>query len=227
MSDETEAVAVGADSVLRQPDPAARAASIDTVMSFLIVARHSLPERRRFSKPNNEEGKTRSSAESDFNLDSADPPLFHPAVSGKGLFLKYWLPVVLWMGLIFGGSTDVLSSQRTSRIIGPLLRWFNPNVSDETIRAVQAVARKGGHLAEYSVLAALLWRARRKPFKNDPRPWSWRGAARAVYYSGLYAATGEAHYGFIPSRGAWVSDALLDGVGASARLLFLWPFGRR
>src|SRR5207247_4950006 len=143
--------------------PVARAARTATVMSFRIVARHSLPERRRFSKPNNDEGKTGPSARSDFDLDSADPPLFHPAVSGKGLFFKYWLPVVLWLGLIFGGSTYVLSLQRTSRIIGPLLRWLNPNISDETIRAVQTVTRKGGHVAEDSVLAVLLWRGRRKP----------------------------------------------------------------
>src|SRR5216117_3059911 len=135
----------------------------------------------------------RPCVESEFDLDSTDAPLFHPAVSGKGLFFKYWLPVVLWMGLIFGGSTDLLSSHRTSRILVPLLRWLNPNISDETIRAVQTIVRKGGHVAEYSVLAVLLWRARRKPFKNDPRPWSWREAARAVLYSGLYAATDEFH----------------------------------
>src|SRR5207247_10845462 len=146
--------------------PVARAARTATVMSFRIVARHSLPERRRFSKPNNDEGKTGPSARSDFDLDSADPPLFHPAVSGKGLLFKYWLPVVLWMGLSFGGSTDLLSSQRSSRIIGPLLRWLNPNVSDETIRHVQAVVRKGGHVAEDSMLDAVLWRARRQPLRT-------------------------------------------------------------
>src|SRR5438034_8090869 len=59
MSDETAAVAVGADSFLWQPEPAARAASTDRVMSFLIAARHSLPESRRFSKPNHDEAKTR------------------------------------------------------------------------------------------------------------------------------------------------------------------------
>ena len=127
----------------------------------------------------------RSSAESDFSLDSAGPPLFHPAVSGKGLFFKYWLPVILWMGLIFCGSTDVLSSQRTSRFIGPFLRWLNPNISEETISAVQTVVRKGGHVTEYSVLAALIWRARRKPFKHDPRPWSWNEAARVVFIPGF------------------------------------------
>ena len=166
------------------------------------------------------------SAESEFNLDSANQPLFHRAVSGKGLFFKYWLPVVLWMGLIFGGSTSLLSSQRTSRIIGPLLRWLNPNVSEETIRRVQAVVRKGGHVAEYSMLAALLWRARRKPFRNDPRPWSWREATLVVFYSGLYAATDEFHQWFVPSRGASVWDALLDTLAAAAGLVLLWRLGR-
>jgi VanZ family protein len=162
----------------------------------------------------------------DFALDSTGTPLFHPAVSGKGLFFKYWLPVVLWMGLIFGGSTDLLSSQKTSRIIAPLMRWLNPNVSEETIRAVQTVVRKGGHVAEYSVLAVLLWRARRKPFRNDPRPWSWPEATRVVFYSGLYAATDEFHQWFIPSRGASVWDALLDMLGAATGLLALWRLGR-
>jgi VanZ family protein len=209
-------------------------------MSFLIVARHSLPEGRRISKPNHDEANSRgaphfeklraqatsSKFQPDFDLDSADTPRFHRAVCGKDTFFKYWLPVVLWMGLIFGASTDVFSSQRTSRILGPLLRWLKPNVSDETIRAVQTVVRKGCHVAEYSILAVLLWRARRKPFQNDPRPWSWREATRVVFYSGLYAATDELHQGFIPSRDASVWDALLDMLGAAAGLLLLWRLGR-
>ncbi len=193
------------------------------------MARHSLPESCRFSKPNHDGANKPGGAFAKwvFDLDSADPPLFHPVVSQKGLFFKYWLPVVFWMGLIFGGSTDVMSSQRTSRIIGPLLRWFNPNVSEATIRAVQVVLRKGGHVTEYSVLAVLLWRARRKPFKNDPRQWSWNEAARVVFYSGLYAASDEFHQSFVPSRDASAWDALLDVVGATAGMLVLWRLGRR
>ena len=119
-----------------------------------------------------------------------------------------------------------MSSQHTSRIIGPLLRWFNPNVSDETIRAVQAVVRKGSHITEYSVLALLLWRARRKPVKNDPRPWSWREAAWAIFLAGVYAATDEFHQLFVPSRGASVWDVFLDTFGAAVGILGLWKFGR-
>ena len=131
------------------------------------------------------------------------------------------------MGLIFAGSTDLLSSQRTSRIIGPLLRWFNPNVSDETVRAVQAAIRKGGHVAEYSVLALLIWRARRQPIKRDAQPWSWRDAVWAVGLAAAYAVTDELHQWFVPSRGASVWDVLLDTLGATAGVIALWIFGRR
>src|SRR5437667_10111228 len=76
------------------------------------------------------------------------------------------------------------------------------------------------------MLAVLLWRARRKPFKNDPRPWSWREATLVVFYSGLYAATDEFHQWFIPSRGASVWDTFLDMLAAAAGLLLLWRLGR-
>ena len=148
-------------------------------------------------------------------------------MSGKGSFFKYWLPVVLWMGLIFGGSTDLLSSQSTSRIIRPLLRWLNPDVSDETIRVVETVVRKGGHVAEYSMLAVLLWRARRKPLKNDPRPWSWREAALVIFYSGLYATTDEFHQSFVPSRTTSPWDVMIDCFGAAIGLGLCLTFRRK
>jgi len=153
--------------------------------------------------------------------------LFHPAVSAQGSFFKYGLPVLLWMAVIFVGSTGVLSSQRTSRFIGPFLRWLIPDISDDTVRAVQTVVRKGSHVAEYSVLGVLLWRARRRPTRNDPRPWSWREAAFALFLAGGYAVTDEFHQWFVPSRGASGWDVLLDTLGAAAGILLLWRLGRR
>src|SRR6516225_8921231 len=73
-------------------------------------------------------------------------------------FLKYWLPVLLWLGLIFIGSTDLLSAEHTSRVIGPILRWFNPDIPAETIARVQFFVRKTAHLSEYAILGMLLWR---------------------------------------------------------------------
>jgi len=107
------------------------------------------------------------------------------------------------------------------------LRWLVPDISEETIRRAETIARKGWHATEYAVLALLVWHALRKPLKNDPRPWSGRLAARAVFLTGLYASTDEFHQAFIPSRGASVEDVLLDTLGASAGVLLLWWFWGR
>ena len=85
-------------------------------------------------------------------------------------FLKYWLPVLLWMGLIFTASSDTHSFARSSRILAPLLHWLFPHLPEDTVNFIVLLARKGAHLTEYAILALLLWRALRKPVKNDARP---------------------------------------------------------
>ena len=152
---------------------------------------------------------------------------FDPLVFAKGVFVRYWLPVLIWMGIIFGGSSDLMSSQRTSRFIGPILRWIVPGISDESVRKVQLIVRKGAHFTEYAVLSALFWRALRKPVPDDPRPWSWRQAFVAAGLTCLYAVTDEFHQSFVASRMAAVGDVLLDTCGAVAGLVGLWWIGRR
>src|SRR5205809_5531741 len=76
-------------------------------------------------------------------------------------FLKYWLPIVIWLGVIFVGSTDVLSAEHTSRFLVPFLRWLDPHISLAAINSIQSAIPKLGHLIEYAILAALFWRALR------------------------------------------------------------------
>jgi VanZ family protein len=142
-------------------------------------------------------------------------------------FLKYWLPVLLWMSLIFGFSTDVGSSSHTSRIIGPILRWLIPDISDAAIERVQLVVRKGAHLTEYAILGALAWRAVRQPRREDQRPWQMRYALAAVAIATLFAASDEWHQSTVPSRQGQVSDVFIDGLGASAGLVAVWWIGRQ
>jgi VanZ family protein len=118
-------------------------------------------------------------------------------------FLKYWLPVLVWMIFIFVGSTDLLSAEHTSRYIGPFLRWFSPDVSDATIDSVQLVVRKLAHLTEYAILAALLFRALRM-----------FGVAFLV--AAIYAALDEFHQSFVATRTASPWDVAIDCVGAIA-----------
>lgn len=130
------------------------------------------------------------------------------------------------MSLMFGMSTEAGSTRHTSRFIRPLLRWFNPNVSDETIRSIQLGIRKTAHIAEYAVLSFLLWRARRKPVRGDRRPWSRSDALFAFAIAVLFAASDEWHQSFVPSREAHFRDILFDSSGAALGLLAVWGVGR-
>ena len=130
------------------------------------------------------------------------------------------------MALIFCASGDVLSHQRTSRFLGPLLYWLLPFLSQASLDVIEFCVRKTGHLTEYGVLALLLWRAMRKPVQRDLRPWSWHIARLAWLGTILYAATDELHQLFVPTRQSMVEDVGIDALGAGLALLLLWTIGR-
>jgi VanZ family protein len=130
------------------------------------------------------------------------------------------------MLLIFGFSTNAGAPRNTSRIIGPIVRWLVPGISDEALGRVVLAVRKSAHVSEYAVLALLCWRARRRPVRGDARPWRWTDAAFAFLVAAAFAASDEWHQSFVPSRqGSWW-DVLLDSGGAALGLLGLWAQGR-
>ena len=123
-------------------------------------------------------------------------------------FLRYWLPVLIWLIVIFVGSSDLLSAEHTSRFIGPFLRWFVPDINAATIASVQFLVRKCAHLTEYAILAALLWRAlRRHPASFSPAP------ALAFVIAAAYASLDEFHQSYIASRTGSSWDVLIDCAG--------------
>jgi VanZ family protein len=141
-------------------------------------------------------------------------------------FIKFWLPVLIWMALIFSASSDSHSYDHSSRLIAPLLHWLFPQMPATRVDAIVYFVRKCAHLTEYAVLALLLWRAVRRPVKNDPRPWIWPEAGLALAIVFLYAASDEFHQIFVPTRTAQVSDVFIDTAGGAASLLALWMIGR-
>jgi VanZ family protein len=142
------------------------------------------------------------------------------------IILTYWLPVLVWMAVIFTASSDAHSYEHSSRIIAPLLYWLFPHISANTVDWVVFIARKCAHVAEYSILALLLWRAIRRPQKNDPRPWNRREAGIALLVVACYAATDEFHQVFVATRTPRVHDVVIDTLGGAAGLLLLWLIGR-
>ena len=128
------------------------------------------------------------------------------------------------MALIFMASTDLGSTQKTSRIIGPLLRFFWPDVSVETIHTVQLVARKAGHLTGYAILAALIWRARQEGFFANG--WNTKSAWFAELCATIYAVSDEWHQSMVPTRMGSAWDVLLDAIGAALGLATIWVIGK-
>ena len=151
---------------------------------------------------------------------------FDRRVSKLGSFTRYWLPVCVVMLAIFIASTDLGASHRTSRFIGPLLRWFKPDLTEEAVHALQFLLRKMGHLTEYAALGILAWRALRRPARAEARPWDWEEAAFAIGFAAAYAVSDEMHQAFVPTRDASLIDVLIDTLGATVGVLVVWARGR-
>ena len=143
-------------------------------------------------------------------------------VASPAIFLRYWLPVVVWMAVIFSVSADRQSYQHSSLFFEPLMRWLFPTMSAATLGEIHHLFRKTGHLTEYAILGALCWRAIRRPLRREARPWRWDEAGLALAVVFAYAASDEFHQIFVPSRTALVSDVLIDTSGGAAGLLLLW-----
>ncbi len=69
--------------------------------------------------------------------------------------LAFWLPPLVWMAAIMWFSGGDFSAENTGSILRPLVRWLLPGASDAQIAALHALIRKGAHVTEYALLAAL------------------------------------------------------------------------
>lgn len=118
-------------------------------------------------------------------------------------WLYYWLPVLLWMGLIL-----VISGQ--------------PNLPCHSNNTVDLITKKAGHVTEYGVLAFLLWRAISKE-RGSPAPLSFGGA---FIFSLFYAALDEFHQTFVSGREGNLTDVGLDALGVLLALCLIWWFSR-
>jgi len=140
-------------------------------------------------------------------------------------FLKYWLPLVIWLAVIFVGSTNLMSAEHTSRYIVPFLLWLKPGMSPQTIWVIFVVMRKCAHVTEYAVLALLLWRAVRSlPALSMKISMSF---SAALLGCAVFAATDEFHQSFVKSRTPSVRDVVLDVAGAVLGLLIGASFTSR
>lgn len=104
--------------------------------------------------------------------------------------IKKWLPVIVWMGLIF-----FLSHQ--------------PNLKSGLDTWIDLILRKIAHIVEYAILTWLLIRA----LRSDSQKISKRTLIIAAVIALIYAVSDEYHQSFILGREGAIRDVLVDAVG--------------
>jgi len=107
-------------------------------------------------------------------------------------FVKWWLPLLLWMGVIFAGSS-----------IGSL-----PRVGG---KATDGVAHRVAHMLEFAVLGALVLRA-----TSSGQRITKRELIITVIVVALYGASDEFHQRFTPGRSSEGLSVLFDVAGGLA-----------
>ncbi|HKP68375.1 MAG TPA: VanZ family protein [Pyrinomonadaceae bacterium] len=117
-------------------------------------------------------------------------------------FMLY-APLVIWIGVIFFLSSSQGSMNETSRIIRPLLEFFFPAASPETLTFYHGIIRKLAHVTEYAILGFLSMRA----FKAGQAI-----LAASVILIGV-ASIDEINQSFNPARTGSAIDVLLDLAG--------------
>ncbi|HEY6167635.1 MAG TPA: VanZ family protein, partial [Verrucomicrobiae bacterium] len=143
-----------------------------------------------------------------------------------GKFLRYWLPVLVWMSLMLSASTNAGAPRYTSRILNPLLQWLFPAMPAETRVVITIGIRKAAHLTEYAVLALLVWRALRHRKDSPAAGWNGRVAFAAVAFAAAFASTDEFFQTFWSERSGSPKDVALDTFGAALGMGLLWLAGR-
>jgi VanZ family protein len=140
-------------------------------------------------------------------------------------FFRYWIPVVVWMALIFSASGDTQSVQRSDGLLARLLGWMQLHPTQAQIEMLRWVIRKGAHLAEYAILALLCFRA--LDVRQRVRRWSSAAAWWTLAICVAYAATDEFHQTFVKDRSGSILDVAIDTAGASLALICVWFYKKR
>ena len=144
-------------------------------------------------------------------MQDRSPPRLRAQAMTLRNFVRFWVPLILWMLFIFSASTDVMSAENTSRFLVPFLRWLKPDISVAAVETIHFLIRKAAHVAEYAIFAALLWRAVHHGTKL--RAGSRFEAVLVFLLAMLYAASDEFHQSFVKSRGPSLGDVMIDGGG--------------
>ncbi len=145
------------------------------------------------------------------------------SISRRRERLTRYAPLFVWIGVIFFLSSGQASMSETSRFVRPILDFFFPSASPETLTVFHGYIRKSAHLAEYAVVGFLAARA----FSTSSivvirKYWFIFSLALVVSIAGL----DEFNQSLGSSRTGSVWDVLLDVIGGFLAISFYYLIER-
>ncbi len=117
--------------------------------------------------------------------------------------------VILWMGLMFGLSTDAFSSAHTAPFTEFIFLRLIPEFAGLTVETVDLLVRKTAHLSEYFIFGILLTHL----FKKRSGLSTSNQIIWAIALGIIYAMSDEFHQSFVPSRTPRAGDVVIDAIG--------------
>jgi VanZ family protein len=132
--------------------------------------------------------------------------------------VERWLPLAVWLTIIYFFSTDAFSGTQTFGLFQQVARFLLPGVSQETLELLHAVFRKAGHVSEYFVLGVLTFRALRGVL-----PDSMSAANVTMAFVLAIASADEFHQMLTTFRTGSFVDVGYDCLGA---VVALWTLAR-
>jgi len=126
------------------------------------------------------------------------------SLSGARHFFVYWIPVILYAGMIF----YVSSISSLSELPG--VKTGTDTFADMGMKG--EIWPRLSHFIEYAFFSLLIFRAASNSKKNILRdsPFLW-----AVFLTSLFGVSDEIHQLFVPARSCDVLDWVADTLGAT------------
>jgi len=119
--------------------------------------------------------------------------------------------------LQYSFSTGAFSSDETSLVVVPLLKFLLRNPTPEQLQFWHHVVRKGAHVTEYLILGMLVYRA----IKVDVQKPAMVGILTMIFVA-VAATMDEFHQSYVPSRGSSIFDVGWDCIGGLIAIMLLW-----
>lgn len=116
----------------------------------------------------------------------------------KNILIFYWLPVILWAGVIF--TFSAFPATRTSEI-----HWQD------------FIVKKSAHVIVYFILSVFLYRAFvSSGFKKINAGYI------SILIAMFYGVSDEFHQSFTPGREPHIRDVIFDTIGATLAIYVIW-----